>query len=307
MGNLAAGALALWNAPSRQGGVLRRGWPVGLGALAAGAYLLTSAGWAESVASAGTFFGFELGWDHGTMNIIWFWFINTGLFIPLAAVAVIWLLGERTEARRLVLFTAAFLVWFIVPNVVKLAPWVWDNIKVLFYWYVGFVPIVALLIARLLKADAARRAAGVGTLVVLTLAGSLDIWRAVSGQTVYGEFDRDAIALAARIRETTPPRALMLNAPIWDATVFLTGRPTLLGYTGHVFSRGLPYTDREAAISRIYAGEPDADQLLEQYGIEYIVLSPIERNNLTVNEAYFERFTKMAEAGEYVLYEVARP
>ncbi|MHB8874975.1 MAG: fused MFS/spermidine synthase [Myxococcaceae bacterium] len=55
VGNLAAGALALWNAPSRGGGVLRRGWPVGLGALAAGAYLLTSAGWAESVASAGTF------------------------------------------------------------------------------------------------------------------------------------------------------------------------------------------------------------------------------------------------------------
>lgn len=260
----------------------------------------------DSSASAGTFFGFEFGWDHGQENVVWFWFINTGLLIPLAAVAAVWLWRERIEARPLVLFTAAFLVWFIVPNVVKLAPWVWDNIKVLFYWYVGFVPLVALLIARLLKADAARRAAGVGALVVLTLAGGLDVWRAVSGQTEYGEFDRDAIALAARIREATPPRSLMLNAPIWNATVFLTGRPTLLGYTGHVFSRGLPYTDREAAISRIYAGEPDADQLLQQYGIEYIVLSPIERNNLTVNDAYLARFTKVAEAGEYALYEVAR-
>ena len=171
----------------------------------------------------------------------------------------------------------------------------------------GFVPLVAWLIARLLRADLASRAVGVGALIVLTLAGGLDVWRAVSAQTTYGEFDRDAIALGEEVRAVTPARALMLNAPIWNATVFLTGRPTLLGYTGHVFSRGLPYLDREAAIARIYAGEADADQLLEQYGIEYIVVSPIERNHLTVNDAYFQQFTRVAEAGEYVLYEVARP
>lgn len=261
----------------------------------------------DSVANAGTFFGFEFGWDHGQENPIWFWFINTGLFIPLALAAALWLARERIDGHALLLFTAAFLVWFIVPNVMKLAPWVWDNIKVLFYWFVGFVPLVALLLARLLRSGGSLRIAGVGALLALTLAGGIDVWRAVSGQTVYGEFDRDAIALAARIRETTPPRALMLNAPIWNATVFLTGRQPLMGYTGHVFSRGLPYADREADIARIYAGEADADQLLERYGIEYIVVSPIERSHLTVNDAYFERFTRIAEAGEYVLYEVSRP
>jgi uncharacterized membrane protein (UPF0136 family) len=261
----------------------------------------------DSVANAGTFFGFEIGWDHGQENVIWFWFINTGLFIPLAVAAAAWLLRDRVQPRSLLLFTATFLAWFIVPNVVKLAPWVWDNIKVLFYWYVGFVPIVALLLSRLLRGRRALQAAGLSALIAMTLAGGLDVWRAVSGQTVYGEFDRDAIALAARIREVTPPRARMLSAPIWNATVFLTGRQPLLGYTGHVFSRGLPYAEREGDIARIYAGDAAADQLLTQYGIDYIVVSPIERSHLTVNDAYFERFTRIAEAGEYVLYEVARP
>jgi len=261
----------------------------------------------DSVANAGTFFGFEIGWDHGQENVIWFWFINTGLFIPLAVAAVAWLLRDRVQPRSLLLFTAAFLAWFIVPNVVKLAPWVWDNIKVLFYWYVGLVPIVALLLSRLLRGRRALQVAGLSALIAMTLAGGLDVWRAVSGQTVYGEFDRDAIALAARIREVTPPRARMLNAPIWNATVFLTGRQPLLGYTGHVFSRGLPYAEREADIARIYAGDAAADGLLAQYGIDYIVVSPIERSHLTVNDAYFERFARIAEAGEYVLYEVARP
>jgi hypothetical protein len=261
----------------------------------------------DSIASAGTFFGFELGWDHREENILWFWFINTGLFIPLSAVAAVWALRARTDARALLTFTLPFLAWFIVPNLVKLAPWVWDNIKVLFYWYVGFVPLVALLIAHWLRGDTVRRAAGVIAVLALTLAGGLDVWRAASGQTVYGEFDRDAVALADQVRADTAPRALLLAAPTWNATVFLTGRPTLLGYTGHVWSRGLPYADRERDIARIYAGDPDADALLAQYEIEYIVLGPIERGSLSVNDAYFERFALVAQAGEYELYEVPRP
>ncbi len=266
----------------------------------------------DSLASAGTFFGFEFGWDHGDENIVWFWFVNTGLFIPLAAVAAIWPRRPWVTARPLLLFSVAFAAWFVVPNVMKLAPWIWDNIKVLEYWYVGFVPLVALLLARLLKSGPALRAIGASALITLTLAGSLDIWRAVSGQTEYGEFDRDGIALAEAIKQRTPPTALLLAAPTWNTPVFLTGRPSLLGYIGHVWSRGLPYGDREADIKRIYAGEADADQLLAKYGIQYIVVSPLERayetdNGLTVNDAYFGRFTTVAEAGEYRLYEVARP
>ena len=261
----------------------------------------------DSIASAGTFFGFEFGWDHREENIVWFWFLNTGLFIPLAAVAAFWPAQPRTASRSLLLFTAAFLAWFIVPNVMKLAPWVWDNIKVLFYWFVGFVPLVALLIARLLKSGPGLRAAGATALIMLTLAGGVDVWRAVSGQTEYGEFDADGIAIAAAIREKTPTRALMLNAPTWNTPVFLSGRGSLLGYTGHVWSRGLPYADREADIQRIYAGEADAEQLIAKYGIDFIVVSPIERSNLTVNDAFLARFTRIAQAGEYELYEVARP
>ena len=266
----------------------------------------------DSVASAGTFFGFEFGWDHGDTNIVWFWFVNTGLFIPLAVVAAVWPRRPWPTSRSLLLFTLAFSAWFIVPNVMKLAPWVWDNIKVLVYWFVGFVPLVALLLAKLLKSGPAMKVAGVTAVLALTLAGTLDIWRVVSGQTEFSEFDRDGIALAAAIRQQTPADARFLNAPTWNAPVFLTGRPTLLGYIGHVWSRGLPYGDREADIKRIYAGAADADQLLAKYGIRYVVVSPLERsyeadNGLTLNDAYFGQFKTVAEAGEYKVYEVARP
>jgi hypothetical protein len=254
-----------------------------------------------------SFIGVELGWDRRDTNVAWFWLLNTGLFIPIALLAILWPGPRRVVSRGLLLFSLAFLVWFAVPNVLRLAPWIWDNIRVLFFWFVGFVPLVALVIARALRSGPTLRAVGVVAFVALTLAGAVDVWRVVSGQTVYGEFDAQGIALAGIIRAETPPRALVLHAPTYNPPVFLTGRRSLLGYPGHVWSHGLSYTDREAEIKRIYEGAADADELLAKNGVEYIVVSPIERNQMPVNDAFFERFTMIGEAGEYRLYEVARP
>ena len=80
-------------------------------------------------------------------NIVWFWFVNTGLFIPLLVVCLAWR-GKFALPPRLLKFYAPFLLCFIVPNLVKVAPWIWDNIKVLFLWYVASVPLVAWLLAR---------------------------------------------------------------------------------------------------------------------------------------------------------------
>jgi len=261
----------------------------------------------DSIANAGTFFGFEFGWDHGDENIGWFWFLNTGLFIPLAVIAAFWPGRRPIASRSLLLFSAAFLAWFIVPNVMKLAPWVWDNIKVLFYWFVGFVPLVALLLSRMLQSGRGWRMLGLTAVFTLTLAGGIDVFRVLSSQTELQEFDADGIAVAGAIREATPPRSLILHAPTYNPPVFLTGRRSLLGYTGYIWAHGLPYLDREADIKRIYAGEEGADQLLEQYGIEYILVSPIERGSMTVNDAYLEQFPVVGESGEYRLHEVARP
>ena len=259
-----------------------------------------------SSAAISSFIGVELGWDRREQNVVWFWFLNTGLFIPIALLAMLWP-GRRLVSRGLLLFSVAFVVWFIVPNVLRLAPWIWDNIKVLFIWFVGFVPLVALVLSRALRSGPVLRAAGAFAFVALTLAGAVDVWRVVSRQGEYGEFDAQGVALASIIRAETPPRALVLHAPTYNPPVFLTGRRSLLGYPGHVWSHGLPFSDREAEIKRIYAGADDADALLARYGVEYIVVSPIERNQVTVNDAYFERFTVIGEAGGYRLYEVARP
>ena len=58
-----------------------------------------------------------------------------------------------------------------------------------------------------------------------------------------------------------------------------------MGYAGHLWSSGVNYFEREADIRRIYAGESDAMDLLKRYNVDFIVVSPMERNQLAVNDA----------------------
>jgi hypothetical protein len=259
----------------------------------------------ESAVNAGQFFGWEFGWAHGQYNVVWFWIKNTSVFIPLLVLALAW--RGAGVSKRLLFFYLPFVLCFVVPNVYRLSPWVWDNIKVLLYWWIASAPLVALVLARLWRRGGAWRAAALALLLMQTAAGGLDVWRAASGAVERREFDAAGIAFAEVVRRETPPRALILHAPTYNDPVYLTGRRTFLGYPGHVWSHGIDYTQREADLKSIYAGSADAPALSEKAGIDYVVVGPLEREELgkygvAVNESFFARLRKVGEAGGYRLY-----
>jgi hypothetical protein len=270
-----------------------------------------------SSVEAESFFGLHFGWDKGGENFFWFWFKNTGLFIPLIFAALLWP-GDRAGGekylvpRRVVYFYLPFTLCFIVPNFIKLAPWVWDNIKVIFYWFIASVPLVALLIARLWRERRLLRAASVVLLLTLTLSGALDVWSVASRASEFSIFDADGVAFAEMVREKTRARATILHAPTFNTPIFLTGRRSVMGYPGHISSHGIKYDDRYRDIMRIYAGAPDAEALLRKYGVEYVVVGPHERQEteqqrVTVNDQFFMRYQVVGETGGYTLYKIARP
>ncbi|MBV9929160.1 MAG: hypothetical protein JOZ96_29380 [Acidobacteria bacterium] len=260
----------------------------------------------DSAVRAGQFFGWEFGWAHGQANVYWFWIKNTAVFIPLLAAALAW--RGAGVSRRLLFFYLPFVLCFVVPNAYRFAPWVWDNIKILLYWWVASAPLVALLLARLWRRKGLWRAAALGLLFMQTAAGGLDVWRAASGAVERRSYDPSAVAFAEVIREQTGPRSLILHAPTYNDPVYLTGRRTFLGYPGHVWSHGIDYTQREAELKRVYAGAADADAIIRREGIEYIVVGPLERdpelsrNGLFINESFLNRYRKVGEAGAYRLY-----
>jgi hypothetical protein len=283
-----------------------------------------------SAVQAGSFLGWQFGWDSADeiffktrlldqsrqtipgvraivirfLDIAWFWFKNTGAFIPLIVTALIWRKGGRLVSRRLLWFYLPFTFCFVIPNMFKMAPWIWDNVKVLFYWWVASAPLVALVIAKLWQGSVPRRILAASLLIVLTFAGALDVFALATSQGEYREFDRDGILFAESVKRQTPEHAVVLHAPIHNHPVFLTGRRSVMGYPGHIWTHGLQFAQRQSDIRRIYAGGPDAPGLLATYGVNYVVVSPWEAHEFPVNEAFFARYPQLGETGGYRLYKI---
>ena len=253
---------------------------------------------------AGSYLGWQPGWDHSQHNVIWFWFVNTGLFIPLLVIALVWRRGAPKLPRRVLWFYAPFVFCFLIPNLVKVAPWIWDNIKVLFLWYVASAPLVAWLLARWWQQRSFVRWFAPLALATLLLAGALDVLRVVSEASEYREFDAQGIAVASLISAQTAPRALVLHAPTYNSPVFLTGRRSLLGYPGWMWSRGLDYSERSADIQRIYLGVPEADALLQKYNVDYVLVGPMELASFKVNEQFWSKYKTLSQAGAYRVYKI---
>jgi hypothetical protein len=262
----------------------------------------------DSAARAAQFFGWEFGWGHGEQNVVWFWIKNTALFIPLLVLAFFLRAGgEPVVSRKLRLFYLPFVLCFIIPNVFRLSPWVWDNIKVIFYWWVASAPLVALVIARIWRRGIAGRAVAVVLVFLQVFAGGLDVWRVTSRAVERQSFDANGVLFAELIKRQTSPHSIILHAPTYNDPVYLTGRRTYVGYDGHLWSHGIDYEERLAEVKRIYVGAADAATLIVSRGIEYVVVGPLERAEMLksrskVNELFFQRYTKVGETGEYRLY-----
>lgn len=272
-------------------------------ALAAGAVALPQVVWmARGSATAGSrFVGWHLGWDHGEVNPLVAWTLDAGVFLLLwlLALAVPRRLGLRADAAR---FLAPFALWFAVPNVLRLSPWIWDNVKFLFYWYAASAPLAAAVLAAVSRRSRLGPWAAAVLLAAATAAGALDAWRYASRSRLHVLFDRDAVAAADLIARVTPPRALVLHYPTFNAPVLLSGRRSLLGYPGHIWSQGLDASDRMARVQAVYAGTAHPAYLTEPRA-DFVLDGPQERQ-LFVNEPALQRFPVVAEHGPYRLRRV---
>jgi hypothetical protein len=259
--------------------------------------------WLSSSGVRGKLFAFHWGWESGNAPVLLFWAVNAGAFLLLLTIA---LLARKFVAARSRRFYLPFLLCFVVPHVVLLAPWAWDNIKVLVYWYLVSCPMVAILLARLLTG---RRVwwwvVGIVLLVTITLSGMLDVARALSPVEKALIFGRAEIELAERISQQTPPRAVILHAPLHNSVVALTGRQSVMGYAGHLWSHGIDYAQRQAEITAIYRGAPGADKLLARLNVDYVIIGPAEREQLQVKEDFFaSRYPVVIEHAGYQVYRI---
>lgn len=259
----------------------------------------------KSSVQPGNYLSFHFGWDSDGENIIFFWVHNTGLLIPLSLLALFWRGRRPLLTRDQIRMFFAFTLCFIIPNLFRLAPWIWDNIKIMIYWQIVSACLTSLC---LLKFYNARRTILTATSLLLfatlIFSGSLDIWRVISRATTQVVFADASIEAAKMIEELTPKRALILSAPDYNQPVLLTGRRSVMGYPGHLLSYGIDYQTRMDDVRKIFQGTAQATSLIDHYQIDYVLIEPRESELFFSNESFFQNYQLVGERCGYRLYRV---
>lgn len=237
-------------------------------------------------------------------NIVWFWLKNLGIFAPALIAAQVWLFKKN---RHLFLLYIPFLMLFVASNIFVFQPWEFDNTKILVYWYFASCILVAyFLYDQFFTESNVKRIAGVALVVIMILAGSLDIARTFTPPTSYQIFTNTDLEVAQSVKNLTPKDALFVTASNHNHPVpSLTGRSTLLGFHGWIWSHGLDYAQRAQDIEKIYLGGETAANLISKYRINYVISGPQERQEFKVNDTYYREFPQIYLAGDWSLYDVS--
>lgn len=237
------------------------------------------------------------------MNWLWFWTLNWGIFLPLA----VWGTGIRQHWRQPWIVVGWTL--FALANLILFQPYDWDNSKILTYAYLFLIPAVLAALHRLWHMRQRWLGAIVATtlFLFLTLAGWIDLWRVSAVEEhVHVLVSYQDMELADRFMAISQPTDLSLTSDVHNLWLpMLTGRPIMMGYRGWLWSYGIDYTAVQSDVATLFAGGPQAEKLIDHYGITFIVIDLGAERDWKPNEAYYsERYPRVLSGGYSRVYRV---
>ena len=248
---------------------------------------------------ASSLVGWKPGWMIGGEGALVFLALNFGLFLPLAAAALFASLrrGRREDALVLGPALAVFAALFLV----RLAPWEWDNTKVMVWCYVAALPAIeAAVLSRMRVAWRVLAVCG------LLFSGAVSVAAASVGEgarlVVLDEAEERGVCDALRPlgRDERVATAQTHNHP-----VALCGQPIVAGYAGHLWSHGLDAREVERSLGRLMRGEGDFRGEARALGARYVFWGPREAAAFAASTRPWEQAGPPLASGEWgALYRV---
>ncbi len=259
---------------------------------------------------AGSFITWYPGWltnaaQNRQLIPLWlFLWLNWGVFLPIAAVSLI---RFRYFRDPLVL---GGVVLFVLCFLFRFQPYAWDNTKLLTWSHLLLCVPVARYLAHLWsRPNPISRCVAVALLLFTTASGTLELWRISRTDRVAARmWSREEMALAETFQGISEPTDLVLCSDDHHHWVpSLSGRRILLGFRGWLASYGVDYRPVERDVMTMLSGRPGTEDLLERYGVDFVVIGRTERRDFGANESYFEqRHELILEQANYKVFEVDR-
>ena len=245
-------------------------------------------------------------WYAFDWNFVTFWILNTSLLslLMVAAYGV-----RRWFPTAFPRWFGPMWLWFVVPNVVVLQPWIWDNTKFFVFWALLGSVLAGGLLAGMLQRGIAPAMVAAVMIVMLTLAGGLDVTRASDFAVSSVQFtDQGGLDVANWVRHNTSPTSIFVVADDHNSPIpTLGGRRILIGYSAWLWTYGLAdYTQKGIDNKKILDGDPSAPELCRKYGVDYVMIGPQEIP-LGGSRAYWDQHGAVVyDDGAYTVYRVER-
>ena len=280
--------------------LLAAAWAIGAGrvrtALPTLAWAAAPAAWSVFQVTDGfraaALVGWKPGWTIGVRNPAVFLLVNFGLFLPLALAALAVAVRARRREELLVL-GPAFAV-FAALFLVRLAPWEWDNTKVMLWCYVAALPPIGSLV--LGRVAVPWRAALV---VGLLFSGAVSVLGASLGRgprlevLVRSEYEGVCRSLEG-VESSRIATVQTFNHP-----VALCGRSIVAGYAGHLWSHGLDAAAVTQRLVRLMRGEPGWREEARALGASHVYWGPREQEAFPASTQPWREAAERVAAGPW--------
>jgi hypothetical protein len=269
---------------------------------------------------AGSVLQFHPGWvvhdpDFERSSFLEFWGINFGLWLPIIAVLLVFC-GWRAWKQNVHLGVKWFEIkWpenlsFLLPAVaifilgllVKLAPWGWDNLKVMVWAYFIVLPY-------LWRDLIARWPLSVRAAVCIALFGSgfVSLFGGLKSGD-HGFADRGEVDWVGVATRKLPIEARFAAYPTYNHPLLLQGRKVALGYPGHLWTEGFDYAGAEALLQQLMRGEETWLEAARRLRVRYLFWGSEEKlNYLTSTRPWEKACAQVASSAWGTIYDLESP
>jgi hypothetical protein len=249
-------------------------------------------------------------WEGSTLKLI----LVCLLILPLAFLIAFtgWKAWKRYQASSTTIpptlvFLSAAVVIFLLGYLVKMAPWEWDNIKVIIWAYLVILPFLwADLISHWPFALRALICVALFGSGFVTLFGGLG--RDEQGRIGLDLGDRveiDAVGVAVK---KLPPDARYAGAGTWSHPVLLQGRKMVLGYAGHVWTQGFNPGEAENKLQALLKGAPGWKENARFLRTRYLFWGREEKAKYPTSTKPWERESLLVDQGPWgAIYDLESP
>lgn len=253
------------------------------------------------------------GWMQGNQNFFKFWLLNFGVFWPLVIMLILEIppikgiyhlksfdstLKQKFMQDRIIILSSIFI--FALFTIVMMAPWEWDNCKLLIWPYLVLLPYLWENLVSLWNVYARYI-----TCFLLFFSGFICVLGGFPEKRGHEIFRYSEVSKVEKAVSNIPVEHRFASYPTYNHPLLFLGRKVVLGYPGWMWSHGYKTEKIEQKLRALMLGEENWKELAEELGVKFIYWGSREMKEYSLSKRPWEKSaTKVASDSWGEVYDI---